>query len=345
MIAFTRLGLPCIFPFLSDPLWALLVQLSIPFIALVLIAASVAVGNGLTILSDARKKSRHHHDLDYDSGSGDLPLLNEKSRTIAVNYPATALLTSLSITIIKFFYFGTALAAHEYLFSTRQALTGDLYVQSKPWMKSSHAWPLVKASIPAILVFDLVIPICFLVICWKVRRHFNLPTVQIYYGSLFETYNLRCFWWEIVNTLKKLSLALVLKGFSATDAVQSALVTSILAGTLMVQVALSPWRRKIENLADTASSLLLIFAFIYTRPSTFVHAPAVVWYIFALSVTFVAVSVGVIGWQTLTGTTDYEKKYQTFAYENELLTSQSGTNAPSDWDMNSDADAATGSLN
>ena len=301
-------------------MWALLVQLSIPFFGVLFVIIGVALAGRIVAFSDARKERRRNLIAEQGTSEADSPIMVGLTRKIAVHYPSRALLTSMCITVVKFFYFGTALAAHEYLFSSAQVYTGARFIQSRPYMLQSEARPLVYASIPALLIFDLFIPMAFVYICWSFRRKFKLRSVQIYFGSIFETYNAKCFWWELVNTFRKLSIALCLKAFPATDNVQSALVVSILAGTLMAQVTLNPWRRKIENFADMASSIVLIAALIYTRPNGLAHSEGVIWYIFVMSIAFVAGSVAVIVWQAVTGKTDYEKQLRAYINEAELRT-------------------------
>lgn len=305
------LGLRCFFPFLSDPLWMLLLQLSVPFIVLIMIATSVGLGS--LIVGRLEARDRKHREVHFTEDESEVtaedttPMINDTNEYVKVAYPTMALLTSLSITVIKFFYFGTALAAHEYLFST-PSISGLRYIKSKPWLLHSKAWNLVMVSLPALLIFDLCIPIAFVVISWQFRRTFKQTSVQIYFGSLFETYRQRCFWWEIINTLRKLSIALIMKAFAANDALQSVLVVTVLAITQLSQLLLSPWRRKSENLADGASSLLLIAALIYTRTTFLENTRGVLWYIFLLSVGFVLMSAAAILWNTFTDTTDYEKR-------------------------------------
>ena len=294
------------FPFLDDPLWMLLFELSIPFVAVILIGCAVGVGSMLVSILESR--DRKNKIVDLMNGDTSQPLLSTGTKEISVEYPAMALLTSLSITATKFLYFGTALAAHQYLFSSTQASTGVVYTQNSPWLRYAEAGRLIAASIPALLIFDLVLPVLFLVLCWKVRKYYSESSVQIYFGSLFETYSRKCFWWEIVTTLKKLTIALVLKSFSNGDAIQSALIVSILLGIQVIQVTVNPWRRKTENASDAISAALLCGALLSTRPGQLSHVSGVTWYIFALSCVFVIGNVVIVIWQTIVGTTDYEKR-------------------------------------
>ena len=311
------LGLRCLFPFLSDPLWSQIAELSVPFVLCCIVAISVLIGGfaaRFKFNSSKASKSR----LNSDFSGDELDKLMTTNDEILIEYPTMALLSSLVITVIKFFYFGTALAAHQYLFSSRQSYTGVKFIQYNPWMRSSEATTLIMASIPAILIFDLIIPLSFIFICWRVRNTFHLPSVRIYYGSIFETYRDRCFWWEIVNTLKKFSIAVVLKALPATDALQSALIVSIISGVLLIQLSIRPWKRDVENVFDSASALLLIGALLATRPSTLAHLLGVVWYMWVLSVLFVVASVGILIWQTMTGKTEYEKVLEEFEDRNML---------------------------
>lgn len=298
-------GLRCLFPLLADPLWNLLSRLSAPFLTIIVVAVSVGIGGRIANFLDSREKAQDHLDLDTS------PILGVgKPREVDVEYPAFALMTSVSISVLKFFYFGTALSAHEYLFFSKQASTGILYAQNKPWMTFSKARPLIWASIPAILIFDFGIPLLFIIVTHRVRSRITWSSVRIYYGSLFESFRPKCFWWEIVNTLKKLSIALVLKALPSSDAVQSALVITILAVALLTQQRLNPWRRKTENVADGISSLLLVGALLYTRPLQISHSTGVVWYLIGLSGIFILANLGIIIFETVTGKTEYERSLE-----------------------------------
>lgn len=310
---------------------------------------SVGVASWFNSILEARERREENDSVESSDDSlaeDGAPLLMPRKDDIAVEYPALALATSMCITVTKFFYFGTALASHEYLFSVQQESTKVKYVQNSPWMRSSEAWSLVMASLPAILIFDFVIPAAFLFICWKVRHRFENASIQIYFGTLFETFHRRCFWWEIVNILKKLSIALTLKALPGSHPAQGALAMTILTSTLLVQLSISPWRRKSENIADGASSLLLVAALFYTRPIVSAPVDGVLWYIFALSVTFILASVTTVVWHTWHGVTDYERRLYLHTPHTELQTQREGSNATkslieADWSDNMDSTSET----
>ena len=333
LYSFNRLGLQCLFPFLSEPMWELIVHLCIPFVAVGIIGISVVISSSVVRLLEKRKE--HLTTLAETA-----PVISKSSREVDIEYPALALFTSMSITVVKFFFFGTALSAHQYLFSSFH--TGTYYVQNKPWMLYINALPLIAVSAPSIILFDLILPSLFIFVCWKVHQNFSTRSVQIYFGSLFETYNPACFWWEIVNILRKLSVALVLRGIPASDAFQSALIVSILAGIQVIQLTVNPWRRKTENFCDGISALLLIGALLATRPTQLSHTVDVTIIMLILSCIFVAANILIIVIPTIRGTTEYEKQLKRYLGSLELKTQSEDhyeDNGMDDWSMSSDTEA------
>lgn len=309
-------------------MWDLLSRLSVPFVAVTVVVLTVAIGSRVASFM-ANKKKRNISEVESS-------LLRPGKKTeVDVEYPAFALATSLSVSVVKFFYFGTAMSAHEYLFSVKSP-NGTLYSQNQPWMKFSVAQNLIWVSIPSILIFDLIIPLLFIVICYRIRNRIKSLSVRIYYGSLFDSYRPTCFWWEIINILKKLSIALVLKALPTSDAVQSVLIVSILAVSLIVQQRLNPWVRTTENIVDGVGSLLLIAALLYTRNLHASHAAGAIWYLVALSSLFVIASVGIIAYEVFTGKTDYERRLEAVLV---TLSDNHGVNDEDDLDATSKAES------
>lgn len=302
------IGLQCIFPFIATPMASLLIRLSIPFVSIGIVVLSVGIASLMAKFLEAREAKRFVVSVDESSDVEEEPML--KTTRVYVPYPAKALLTSTSLTVLKFFYFGTALTAHEYIFWVTQQSTGIRYLQNDPWMRWSEATRLIVASIPAIIIFDLGLPILFFVMSMLNRRSLHTPEVQIYFAPLFRIYTSRCFWWEMVSTLRKLAIALALQALPDSDAVQIALIVSIIAFVLMLQVTFDPWRRKIENLSDSLSSLLLIGAFLTTRAGRLTHAVDVIYYVAALSIAFILGNIGILIWETVTAKPDADDKFE-----------------------------------
>lgn len=259
---------------------------------------------GTPLLADSKLKKR--------TDSFDVTKVKKKeSHTILdIQYPMKALMYSMTYSLFKFLYLGTALAAHQYLFSVTQYGTGLKYSAYKPWMLYSQSKPIINLSIPMILYADLFVPIMFVFMCLENRKRLGTWRTKIEYDTVFGNYTDQCFWWEAVNFFKKLTVALTLRGIPSSNAIQSALIVSILAGIMIVQQKLRPWRRKSENVMDGLSSLVLIGALLATRPGHLTHTVAVSFYIFALAIAFVLVSVGLILYHTITETPNSELRRQ-----------------------------------
>lgn len=284
---------------------SLLVGLSAPFVGVALVAVVTYIGHRWANWLERRAAASTDSDDDDEASS-----LLDAPQTKSTNYPSMALFTSTSISVVKFFFFGTAMIAHGYLFSTRQASTGILYSQKNPWMRFSDTYALIGVSVPAIILFDLGVPLLFLVVCYRLRSDAKRSYLAVYCGSLWESFSPNCYWWEIVMTLRKLSIALVLQGIPATNATQMALITSILSATMLVQQQLNPWIHRVENIADGISSLLLIAALVFTRPGQFTSTQGVVGYTIALSSAFILFNVVCIIRETVFGKTGYESRLE-----------------------------------
>lgn len=307
------IGLRCLFPILGSPMASLLVRLCIPVLFIGSIGVAVALAE-IVLLQwtrfSRRKQSTPSTSKDTVTDSEWAYLVSRPADESYIPFPAMALFTSTSLSVIKFFYFGTAITAHEYLFAQEQTHTGIKYVQNHPWVKFKDAIPLIGASIPAILAYDLIFPLSFIYLCWKVRNTFKTPEVQIYIGSLFESFSVRCYWWGIIDILKKLLLALVLQGIPSSSATQSTLVLSILAATQVFQLSVSPWKRRSENMYDAISVLLLIGSMQVSRSGHLTEARGSIYYILVLDVAFVLASVVSIVIEAWRGQTDYQKRFQ-----------------------------------
>ena len=305
------LGLICLFPTLSHPMSSLLVRLFLPAILVLILGLSIGLAEFLSrkLTQYLRQRRLTSFQSDDDSeGEEWKPLIPHPADSTYVPYPAMALFASLSISIIKFLYFGTAIAAHEYIFSTVQAYTGTKYVQNQPWMKFNDASTLIGTSIPFIILFDLILPLSFIYLCWRLRNTFYQPQIQIYVGSLFESFNKSAFWWEIQRTLTKLLVALVVQGVSSSSALQSSLLLSVVAITMVTQVTLTPWKRKSENLFDSISSVLVIGSLESSRMASMADSAISVYMMVCLDGLFVIASVCFIIYFTFTEPTEYERR-------------------------------------
>ena len=298
------LGITCLLPFLSHPLANLIATLMLPVLVITIVGISIGLAE---LISWLLFKQDEETSLDSDDTS-DVVLLKRTVTHRSGRYPATALFTSVSISVIRFFYFGTALAAHKYIFSSAQPYTGINYVKNQPWMRYSDAFVLIGVSIPAIVIYDFVLPLLFVLLCWKLRRYLKDERVQRFMGSLFENFSQKCFWWEIVNILRKLWIALILQGFSASNPIQSTLVVSMLAGTVLIQSLLMPWKSKAENIIDSTSTILLLTSLHALSSGALTSSKAMFYIVSIINALFFFGVVSLIVFETIFGKTAYQQR-------------------------------------
>lgn len=291
------IGLPCVIPFLRSQFNLFMVRIFLPYILIAFISAAAVFAEVLYEPSKFFRCLKRHREAPSD----DEELLLEVSTTdLKVEYPLGALITSVSLTIIRFFYFGTAIAAFDNLFSLEQPYTRVLYSKNNPWMLFSDVRPFIYASIPILLLQTLVLPAAFVYLCLRLRFRYHREDVKIYLGTLFESFSPRFFWWEMINILRKLAMALIIRGLSSSSALQHLLIGLILATTTLAVLNLNPWRRKGENLADSISQLLLLLSLFMSRNGGLVQGSVSVTFVMVLDVGFVLASVGYVGFLTWT---------------------------------------------
>jgi Leucine-rich repeat (LRR) protein len=323
------IGLRCIFPFLSDPMADLLLRLFLPFMFVLVVALSIGLAEIGHLIQkrlkfrkfkknaedDVHIQSEHSEDdliesFRHSNESFELLMKDEKNEKDFVDYPWTALLSSVSISIIRFFYFGTALAAHEYLFSSTQPVTNEKYVQSQPWMKFDDAARLRGVSIPFMILYDVGLPLVFGLSAWMFRHKISSPLVQNYFGSLFENYDSSLFWWEIVNVVRKLGIALVLRGTHPSSAAQPSLVLLIIIGILIAQTTFRPWKGLLENVFDTTSASLIIASLFATRFAALTHSNTILYILLGIDLVFVLLNAILVAYETITGKTTYQAQWE-----------------------------------
>jgi hypothetical protein len=370
---FDGFGIICLFPQLSNPKVMLLVHLLLPFVVSMMFATSIGLAhlafkilpflshlmqsfrskNGISEDADENHTFEEadideHHRLISDNESSDLDknssmkLIDTNGKSIndgltnrsAFEYPTRALLSSLMISIASFFYFSTALSATRYFFNIKQAHTNDLYVLSVPWMKFADASSLRMVSIPFVILVVGGLPLTYFLIMIGIRNRIaSSKTTKSYFGSIVGRYKQRFFWWELVYVSRKLLVALFRRSFSINNAWQTGSIVTVLGMALIAQSTLRPWKRKSENVVDTVSGLLLIVNVIVNPLSSMLFSKDVLYMVLILDAVFVVGIVVLIVFHSLTGTTEYEKRWNalhTESIDSEFYSSNDiGTGKPS----------------
>jgi hypothetical protein len=320
-------GLVCLFPsLLTNPLISLALQLTLPLMVSALAAVSVGCGHLLSLWIDNRcSQPSSNFDSDFsdmdDSSStyGLLESTHNRTGSRPADYPALALVLSNTISILQFFYFGTSLAAIEYFFSSVQSHTGLKYVQAHPWMLYDDAKSLRGFSIPWLVLVVIGGPIAFVVFSWLIRHKPTSPNVTSYVGSLFSRYRHRVFWWEIVNVMKKLTVALLIRGISATNPMQVASITLSICIPLVLQTSVRPWKRYLENVMDVIGSVLLISSLVASQSILSSASLSVLYLVLTLDATYVVAMILMIIHQLITCETEYQRLWNITFGKTEIL--------------------------
>jgi hypothetical protein len=227
-------------------------------------------------------------------------------------YSAWALLSSVTIMLLRFFYFSVAIASTEYFFSTPQACTGARYIQSHPWMLYAQASRFRAISIPFLVVFVVGLPVCFAVVLAMFWKRLSHPVIVQYIGGLITRYKPQWAWWELVLVARKLAIALVSRGIDEQDALFSGSLFLILTAHLLLQVTFRPWKRKSENILESIGATLLVLSLASVQGGIDGRVHASQWQLTIL--VFVALyalcALGLVAYQTFTEKTDYQMLWE-----------------------------------
>ena len=321
------IGLSCMFPFMARPLPKLLFRLFLPFVAAFLLSCSIGIAELVSRIWQRMNgvKAEHYERIGYESSSDSFSQLDPSAsqsmqllgggtkappKKMYLAYPSSALLSTVMISVFQFFYFGTALAALEYFFFSIQPNTQEIYVKSQPWMKFADATVLRYVSIPWLIVFVFGLPLAFIVLAILVRDKISAPSISIYFGSIFSRYKRSLFWWEIVNVLKKLIVAILVRAISPSSAMQPASVITILGVAQLFQTTRQPWRMRMENIMDHLGCLLLILSLYASQTVPLSHASASVYTVLAFDGTFVLINLALLIYFAATSKTPYQLQWE-----------------------------------
>lgn len=309
------IGLRCFFPFLSNPMALLLLRLFFPFGLIGIVCASIGFAELFHRMKTRTADitiSELESDFEASERLQEVSLLQGEPRytkSSLIVYPALALASSTSISIIKFFYFGTTMATFEYLFYSVQKSTGKKYVQSVPWMLYGEAHTLQMLSIPFAVLFLLVIPFIFVLMSWKLRHKISSPFVRLFFGSIFENFRNHLFWWELVNVFRKLLVALFLRGLSPNNSLQPVSTSFLLASLSIFTVVAKPWKMSYENIFDSAGLMLIVFSLASGRLGMLENSKVVAISFLVMDIVYVLMNLGIIVWRTCYDETSYEKEW------------------------------------
>ena len=132
------------------------------------------------------------------------------------------------------------------------------------WYSLQHiTWWLI-IGVPMIIVWVLGWPIIALVILIRNRKNLEKQNIQRYFIVLYQGLKNHAFYWEFINTFRKLGIVTInvfLSTFSQTYKGLSAII--LMVTFLRIQIVLAPYKLDVNNhweYISYASSCLTLFA-------------------------------------------------------------------------------------
>jgi hypothetical protein len=174
-------------------------------------------------------------------------------------------------------------------------------------------------SIPWLIFVVIGFPITFVVFSWLIRHKPTSPNITSYIGSLFSRYRHRVFWWEIVNDMKKLTIALLIRGISAANPMQVACITVAICIPLAFLSAVRPWKRYLENVMDVVGGILLVVSLVASNAFSTSRSLPVLYLVLTLDTIYVVSMIVMIIHQLITCETEYQRLWKITFGNTEVL--------------------------
>lgn len=307
------IGLVCFFPFMSAPIAQLALTFTIPIAISVMLGCSALIAQGISRLRQRfshQEISIYASSIESDADEHRLLLPKHGKDNDTTNYPVSALAVSLVISVLSFFYFGTAMASVTYFFDELQPFSNVKYVMDEPWMLYSDGQPLRTLSIPFMIFFSIGIPIAFVVLCWHLRGRIHDPRVIWYFGSLFRPYRSAMYWWKLSDVLQKLAVSLLLRGLSPQTALQHGLVACCISTFACMQIVFTPWKRRGENHLPPIGGVLLVLTLFSFHLYDLRYYDVFRLLVLVLCCLYVLALLALIAYETVGGRTEYQVEWE-----------------------------------
>ena len=141
------------------------------------------------------------------------------------------------------------------------------YLNLYPWLAcdwSSGTYRLLfSLSVLFTAVYVVGTPVLCLGLVYKNRRDLEEPNVATMLGFIYQSYRSECYYWELINVLRRVLLAALLAVVPFTHPEYSVLlVLAALQLSLILQHAYAPFHSKLENRLELASLYVLLISFV-----------------------------------------------------------------------------------
>lgn len=106
-------------------------------------------------------------------------------------------------------------------------------------------------GIPIVLIWTIGCPVLVFIILFKNRHSLNEPHMQKYHLMLYQGLKDKVFYWELVNTLRKV-LMISINVFMSTIPLVYAAITAVLLliGLIRLQLSLHPYKLELNNIIE-----------------------------------------------------------------------------------------------
>eukprot|EP00002_Diphylleia_rotans_P028452 TRINITY_DN5746_c0_g1_i3.p1 TRINITY_DN5746_c0_g1~~TRINITY_DN5746_c0_g1_i3.p1 ORF type:complete len:948 (+),score=156.04 TRINITY_DN5746_c0_g1_i3:642-3485(+) len=147
------------------------------------------------------------------------------------------------------------------------------YLASFPWLQCSPADEdykiLVSVASVGLLGYLISFPLSMAAIFYRLGDKKNEQDNQRKYGFLYLPYHEKCYWWEVIVTIRRLLIGLILSTVPYDQPYLLAiLVFSVLQASILMQHAYWPFRNENENKLEIVSLYMILFSFFVGYVST-----------------------------------------------------------------------------
>lgn len=150
-----------------------------------------------------------------------------------------------SVTILLFAMYPLVTRTSFAAFNCRLIQPGEWWLRDNLSLRcwdAEHLRVALGAALPAILLWGVGIPLGAGLLLKRQRRRLKTPVVKAQFGFLFLGFQEKCYYWEFIVLIRKVSLVAVYVFLSAASpAVQGLLVFSLLSISLGLQLKYSPY--------------------------------------------------------------------------------------------------------
>ncbi|CAI2361394.1 unnamed protein product [Moneuplotes crassus] len=115
-------------------------------------------------------------------------------------------------------------------------------------LSGKHLLWIFLVAIPMFFIYGIGIPLTAFILLYRSRDKLNKTEIKRYFLVLYQGLKLKVFYWEFVNTSRKITILIVVVFLAqASVHLKALLITTVLVAFFRLQVFLSPYKLKENN--------------------------------------------------------------------------------------------------